>query len=107
MFYDVLTLLNTAGAARPPEIMLTTAPEATATQRRLASLQASLSPTAPAAAATTTPPLPPPPPPPERQPVVCAVARTPVGRFRGGLRGYTAVELGALAAAEALRRAWP
>eukprot|EP01047_Picozoa_sp_COSAG01_P085323 COSAG01_NODE_18698_length_1059_cov_1.336458_1_plen_244_part_10 len=40
-----------------------------------------------------------------REPVICAVARTPVGRYRGALRGYTAVELGALAAAEARRRA--
>ena len=36
--------------------------------------------------------------------VICAVARTPVGRFRGALRGYSAVELGVLAVKELLRR---
>ncbi len=38
------------------------------------------------------------------EPVICAVARTPVGRYRGALRGYTATELGALAVVELLRR---
>jgi acetyl-CoA C-acetyltransferase len=37
--------------------------------------------------------------------VICAVARTPVGRFRGALSGYSAVELGVLAVKELLRRA--
>lgn len=37
--------------------------------------------------------------------VICAVARTPVGRFRGALREYSAVELGVLAVKELLRRA--
>ena len=41
----------------------------------------------------------------DRCPVICAVARTPFGRYRGALRGYSSVELGAFAAAEALRRA--
>ena len=38
------------------------------------------------------------------KPVISAVARTPVGRFRGALRSYSAIDLGALAAAEAMRR---
>jgi len=37
--------------------------------------------------------------------VICAVARTPFGRFRGALKGYSAVELGVLAVKELLRRA--
>ena len=39
------------------------------------------------------------------EPVICAVARTPVGKFRGALAGYSAVELGVLAVQELLRRA--
>ena len=39
------------------------------------------------------------------EPVICAVARTPVGKFRGALAGYSAVELGVLAVNELLRRA--
>ena len=39
------------------------------------------------------------------EPVICAVARTPVGKFRGALSGYSAVELGLLAVNELLRRA--
>ena len=39
------------------------------------------------------------------EPVICAVARTPVGKFRGALSGYSAVELGVLAVNELLRRA--
>ena len=38
-------------------------------------------------------------------PVICAVARTPVGKFRGALAGYSAVELGVLAVNELLSRA--
>ncbi|HIA24649.1 MAG TPA: acetyl-CoA C-acyltransferase, partial [Candidatus Poseidoniales archaeon] len=38
-------------------------------------------------------------------PVICAVARTPVGKFRGALRNYTATELGSLAVTELLERA--
>ena len=36
--------------------------------------------------------------------VICAVARTPVGRFRGALREYSAVELGILSVKELLNR---
>ena len=36
--------------------------------------------------------------------VICAVARTPVGRFRGALRNYSAVELGVLTVKELLQR---
>jgi acetyl-CoA acetyltransferase family protein len=77
--------------------------------RRLSATMAALSSSAPDAlpAASAVAAAAPPPPLPisaEREPVICAVARTPVGRYRGALRGYTAVELGALAAAEALRR---
>ena len=36
--------------------------------------------------------------------VICAVARTPVGRFRGALREYSAVELGILSVKELLSR---
>jgi acetyl-CoA C-acetyltransferase len=39
------------------------------------------------------------------EPVICAVARTPVGKFRGGLRGHSATELGAVAVMELLERA--
>ncbi|MEO2242757.1 MAG: thiolase family protein, partial [Candidatus Poseidoniia archaeon] len=38
-------------------------------------------------------------------PVICAYARTPFGRFRGALSGYSAVELGTLAVRELLQRA--
>ena len=38
-------------------------------------------------------------------PVICAVARTPVGKFRGALQNYSATELGTLAVAELLERA--
>jgi len=36
--------------------------------------------------------------------VIAGAARTPIGRFQGGLAGVAAVKLGALVAAEALRR---
>ncbi len=39
------------------------------------------------------------------EPVICAVARTPVGRYRGALRNFSAVELGSLAVSELLERA--
>lgn len=38
-------------------------------------------------------------------PVICAVARTPVGKFRGALQNYSATELGTLAVTELLERA--
>jgi acetyl-CoA C-acetyltransferase len=38
-------------------------------------------------------------------PVICAGARTPIGRFGGALASFPAVELGGFAIAEALRRA--
>ncbi len=38
-------------------------------------------------------------------PVICAFARTPVGKFRGSLSGFSAVELGTLAVEELLNRA--
>jgi len=38
------------------------------------------------------------------EPVICAVARTPFGRYRGALREYSATQLGALAVTELLRR---
>lgn len=40
-----------------------------------------------------------------RQPVIVSGARTPVGRFGGGFKDVTAVDLGATAIREALRRA--
>jgi acetyl-CoA C-acetyltransferase len=40
-----------------------------------------------------------------RDVVVAGAVRTPIGRFGGGLAGLTAAQLGAAAAAEALRRA--
>jgi acetyl-CoA C-acetyltransferase len=40
-----------------------------------------------------------------REVVVAGAVRTPIGRFGGALSGLTAAQLGALAAAEALRRA--
>lgn len=36
--------------------------------------------------------------------VICAVARTPIGRFRGALRNYSAVELGIMAVKELMQR---
>lgn len=39
------------------------------------------------------------------QAVICAYARTPVGKYRGALSGFTATELGTLAVKELLRRA--
>lgn len=39
------------------------------------------------------------------EPVICAVARTPVGKFRGGLRSHSATQLGAVAVMELLQRA--
>ena len=38
-------------------------------------------------------------------PVICAYARTPFGRYRGALAGYSATELGTLAVKELLERA--
>jgi acetyl-CoA C-acetyltransferase len=38
-------------------------------------------------------------------PVILSAVRTPVGKFQGGLAGFSAVELGAKAVAEAVRRA--
>jgi acetyl-CoA C-acetyltransferase len=38
-------------------------------------------------------------------PVILSAARTPVGKFQGGLAGFSATELGAKAVAEAIRRA--
>ena len=38
-------------------------------------------------------------------PVICAYARTPVGKFRGSLSNYSAVDLGILAVKELLERA--
>ncbi len=39
------------------------------------------------------------------QPVICAFARTPVGKFRGALSEYSAVDLGTMAVSELLSRA--
>ena len=39
------------------------------------------------------------------EPVICAVARTPVGKFRGVLRSHSASQLGAVAVMELLQRA--
>jgi len=38
-------------------------------------------------------------------PVICAYARTPIGKFRGSLSGFSAVDLGAMAIKELLERA--
>ena len=38
-------------------------------------------------------------------PVICAYARTPIGKYRGSLSGYSATELGSMAVEELLRRA--
>ncbi len=39
------------------------------------------------------------------QPVICSIARTPIGRFNGGLAPLTAMDLGGVAIAGALERA--
>jgi len=38
------------------------------------------------------------------QPVICSYARTPIGKYRGGLSEFSAVDLGTLAVKELLRR---
>ena len=38
------------------------------------------------------------------EPVIVSAVRTPIGRFGGGLSGVSAVDLGALVIAEALKR---
>src|SRR5438034_9225246 len=38
-------------------------------------------------------------------PVILSAVRTPVGKFQGGLAGFSATELGSEAVAEAIRRA--
>src|ERR1700730_17478842 len=38
-------------------------------------------------------------------PVILSAVRTPIGKFQGGLAGFSATELGAKAVAEAIRRA--
>src|SRR3954453_6050665 len=40
-----------------------------------------------------------------RESVIVSAVRTPTGKFLGGLKSFTAVQLGALAVAEAVRRA--
>ena len=42
---------------------------------------------------------------PQPKVAICAVARTPIGKFMGALSGFTAVELGVLAVQEVCRRA--
>ena len=42
---------------------------------------------------------------PATAPVILSACRTPIGRYLGGLAGLSAVELGAVAAREALARA--
>jgi acetyl-CoA C-acetyltransferase len=42
---------------------------------------------------------------PQPKVAICAVARTPIGKFMGALSGFTAVELGVLAVGEVCRRA--
>ena len=37
-------------------------------------------------------------------PVILSAVRTPIGKFQGGLASFNAVELGAKAVAEAIRR---
>src|SRR5260370_28735215 len=37
-------------------------------------------------------------------PVILSAVRTPIGKFQGGLSGFSAVDLGAKAVAEAIRR---
>src|SRR5258708_5240486 len=39
------------------------------------------------------------------RPVILSAVRTPIGKFQGGLAGFSATELGAKAVAEAIRRA--
>ena len=39
------------------------------------------------------------------QPVILGAVRTPIGKFQGGLSSFAATDLGAKAAAEAVRRA--
>ena len=39
------------------------------------------------------------------EPVICAYARTPIGKYRGSLSGYSGTELGAMAVEELLKRA--
>src|SRR5215467_4614719 len=38
-------------------------------------------------------------------PVILSAVRTPIGKFQGGLAGFSATELGSKAIAEAIRRA--
>ena len=38
-------------------------------------------------------------------PVILSAVRTPIGKFQGGLSGFTAPELGGQVVAEAIRRA--
>jgi acetyl-CoA C-acetyltransferase len=40
-----------------------------------------------------------------RESVIVSAVRTPTGKFLGALKGFTATQLGALAVAEAVRRA--
>ncbi len=40
-------------------------------------------------------------------PVIVSAVRTPIGKFQGGLAGFSAPELGAKVVAEAIRRAKP
>ena len=40
-----------------------------------------------------------------KQAIIISAARTPVGKFQGALKGFTAPELGALAIKEAVKRA--
>ena len=42
---------------------------------------------------------------PQPKVAICAVARTPIGKFMGALSGFTAVELGILAVKELCQRA--
>ena len=42
---------------------------------------------------------------PQPKVAICAIARTPIGKFMGSLAGFTAVELGVLAVKELCRRA--
>ncbi|MEC7720745.1 MAG: acetyl-CoA acetyltransferase, partial [Candidatus Thermoplasmatota archaeon] len=39
------------------------------------------------------------------EPVICAYARTPIGKYRGSLSAYSGTELGAMAVEELLKRA--
>ena len=40
-----------------------------------------------------------------RESIIVSAVRTPTGKFLGVLKGFTATQLGALAVAEAVRRA--